>query len=104
MLAIDRLRYRTRKGEVATNILNVCDMNGDFVFVLVGCEGFAVNLRMFRDVIARPNVLKILKGNYVHILPCKYIFNFRIRPLKCSISQQGVTTYAMSATPTLRVS
>ena len=35
----DRPRYITRKGKVATNVLGVCDMKGDFVFILVGWEG-----------------------------------------------------------------
>ncbi|KAL0544083.1 hypothetical protein IC582_019194 [Cucumis melo] len=30
----DRPRYRTRKGEVGTNVLRVCDTKGDFVYVL----------------------------------------------------------------------
>ncbi|KAA0042272.1 retrotransposon protein [Cucumis melo var. makuwa] len=34
--ASDWARYRTCKGEVATNVLGVCDTKGDFVYVLVG--------------------------------------------------------------------
>ena len=50
---IDRPRYRTRKGEIATNVLTVCDHNGEFVFVLPEWEGFAANSRVLRDVVSR---------------------------------------------------
>lgn len=53
----DRPRYRTRKEEVATNILGVCDTKGNFMFVLVGWEGFVADSPILRDAIARPNDL-----------------------------------------------
>uniref|UniRef100_A0A9I9EH69 DUF8040 domain-containing protein n=2 Tax=Cucumis melo TaxID=3656 RepID=A0A9I9EH69_CUCME len=34
--ATDRPTFRTRKGEIATNVLGVCDTKGDFVYVLAG--------------------------------------------------------------------
>ncbi|KAL4028003.1 hypothetical protein IC575_011193 [Cucumis melo] len=37
----DRPTFRTRKGEIATNVLGVCDTKGDFVYVLAGWEGSA---------------------------------------------------------------
>ncbi|XP_038885881.1 protein ALP1-like [Benincasa hispida] len=57
-------RYRTRKGEIATNVFDVCDTNGNFVFVLSGWEGFTADSRVSRDVISRPNGLKVPKGYY----------------------------------------
>uniref|UniRef100_A0A9I9EDA4 Retrotransposon protein n=1 Tax=Cucumis melo TaxID=3656 RepID=A0A9I9EDA4_CUCME len=36
MSTADRPRYHTRKDEVATNVLDVCNTKGDFVFILVG--------------------------------------------------------------------
>ncbi|KAA0037372.1 retrotransposon protein [Cucumis melo var. makuwa] len=36
VVAADRPRYRTWKGKVATNFLDVCDTKGNFVFVLSG--------------------------------------------------------------------
>lgn len=33
--AIDRPRYRMRKGEIETNVLAFCNTNGEFVFVLL---------------------------------------------------------------------
>ena len=54
----DWARYRTSKGEVATNVLGVCGTKGDFVYVLVGCEGLAADSRIILDAILRPNGLK----------------------------------------------
>ncbi|KAA0057174.1 putative nuclease HARBI1 [Cucumis melo var. makuwa] len=65
--ASDRARYRTRKGEVATNVLGVCDTKGDFVYVLFGWEGSAVDSRILRDAISRPNGLKVPKGYYYQV-------------------------------------
>ncbi|KAL4028508.1 hypothetical protein IC575_011705 [Cucumis melo] len=62
--AIDRPRYKTRKGEVATNVLGACDTKGDFVFVLSGWEGSAADSRILRDAISRHNRLKVPKGYY----------------------------------------
>ncbi|KAA0054690.1 retrotransposon protein [Cucumis melo var. makuwa] len=62
--ASDRARYRTRKGEVATNVLGVCDTKGDFVYVLAGWEGSAADSRILRDALSRPNRLKVPKGYY----------------------------------------
>ncbi|XP_031742266.1 uncharacterized protein LOC116404142 [Cucumis sativus] len=64
MSQTDRHRYRTRKGEVATNVLGVCDTKGDFVFVLAGWEGSAADSRILRDAIARPNGLHVPHGYY----------------------------------------
>ncbi|TYK27175.1 retrotransposon protein [Cucumis melo var. makuwa] len=62
--ASDRARYRTRKGEVATDVLGVCDTKGDFVYVLAGWEGSAADSRILRDALSRPNGLKVPKGYY----------------------------------------
>ncbi|TYK00703.1 putative nuclease HARBI1 [Cucumis melo var. makuwa] len=50
-----RARYRTSNGEVATNVLGVCDTKGDFVYVLAGWEGSAADSHILRDAISRPN-------------------------------------------------
>ncbi|KAA0045638.1 retrotransposon protein [Cucumis melo var. makuwa] len=44
----DRPTFRTRKGEIATNVLGVCDTKGDFVYVLAGWEGSAADSRILR--------------------------------------------------------
>ncbi|KAA0043338.1 retrotransposon protein [Cucumis melo var. makuwa] len=60
----DRPTFRTRKGEIATNVLGVCDTKGDFVYVLAGWEGSAVDSRIVRDAISRENGLQVPKGYY----------------------------------------
>ncbi|KAA0036620.1 putative nuclease HARBI1 [Cucumis melo var. makuwa] len=55
----DRARYRKRKGEVATNVLGVCDTKRDFIYVLAGWKGPATDSRILRDAISRPNGLKV---------------------------------------------
>ncbi|TYK04885.1 putative nuclease HARBI1 [Cucumis melo var. makuwa] len=60
----DQARYRTCKGEIAINVLSVCDTKGGFVYVLVGWKGSAVDSRILCDAISRPNGLKVAKGYY----------------------------------------
>ncbi|KAG6482883.1 hypothetical protein ZIOFF_059522 [Zingiber officinale] len=57
--ANDKPRYRTRKGEIATNVLGVCTPNMQFSYVLPGWEGSAADGRVLRDAISRRNGLKI---------------------------------------------
>ncbi|CAA0827101.1 Unknown protein, partial [Striga hermonthica] len=56
---VDQPRYRNRKGELAVNILGVCDRNVNFIYVLCGWEGSAADCRVFRDAVSRPNGLRI---------------------------------------------
>ncbi|XP_059281113.1 uncharacterized protein LOC132034769 [Lycium ferocissimum] len=56
--SIDKPRYRTRKGDIATNVLSVCDRNLNFTCVLPGWEGSTADGRVLRDVVVRRN------GNY----------------------------------------
>ncbi|CAL5336749.1 unnamed protein product [Camellia sinensis] len=44
--AIDKPRYRTRKGEIATNVLGVCSQDMQFIYVLLGWEGSASDSRV----------------------------------------------------------
>ena len=46
----ERPRYRTRKDEVATNVLGVCATKGDFVFVLVSCGKDQLRTHTFFDM------------------------------------------------------
>ncbi|XP_058208117.1 protein ALP1-like [Rhododendron vialii] len=62
--AADRLRYRLRKGEIATNILGVCTRNQKFVYVLSGWEGSATDSRIFQNAIERPEGLIVPHGHY----------------------------------------
>ncbi|KAK9031630.1 hypothetical protein V6N11_058596 [Hibiscus sabdariffa] len=55
----DRPRYRTRKNEIATNVLGVCTPNMQFIYVLPGWEGSAADGRVLRDAISRRNGLNV---------------------------------------------
>ncbi|GJY74364.1 ALP1-like protein [Tanacetum coccineum] len=56
--------YRTRKGEICTNVLSVCTRDLQFIYVLAGWEGSEADSRVLRDAISRPNGLKVTYGNY----------------------------------------
>ncbi|XP_057779007.1 uncharacterized protein LOC130997608 [Salvia miltiorrhiza] len=60
----DKPRYRTRKGQISTNTLAVCDRNMKFVYVLPGWEGSTADSRILRDALVRVNGLRVPKGNY----------------------------------------
>ncbi|XP_042052829.1 uncharacterized protein LOC121798038 [Salvia splendens] len=58
----DAPRYRSRKGEIATNTLAVCDRFIRFVYILSGWEGSVADSRVLRDAVTQPNGLKVPKG------------------------------------------
>ncbi|CAL5351485.1 unnamed protein product [Camellia sinensis] len=70
--AIDKPRYRTRKGEIATNVLGVCSQDMQFIYVLPGWEGSASDSRVLRDAVSRPNGLKVPTGHY-YLVDAGYI-------------------------------
>ena len=59
----DRPKYKSRKNEIATNVLGVCTPEMQFVYVLPGWEGSAADDRVLRDAISRRNDLKIPQRN-----------------------------------------
>ncbi|KAL0361262.1 UNVERIFIED_CONTAM: hypothetical protein Sradi_3810700 [Sesamum radiatum] len=61
---LEKCRYRTRKGHVAVNVLGVCNMNMQFIYVLTGWEGSAADSRVLRDAITRPHGLRVPTGKY----------------------------------------
>ncbi|GMI85910.1 hypothetical protein like AT5G41980 [Hibiscus trionum] len=60
----DRPRYRTRKNEIATNVLGVYTPDMQFIYVLPGWEGSAADGRVLRDAISRRNGLNVPQGCY----------------------------------------
>ncbi|KAL8461712.1 hypothetical protein ACS0TY_032989 [Phlomoides rotata] len=66
--APDKGRYRISKGQIFTNVLDVCDRELCFVYVLPGWEGSACDAHVLRDFINRVNGLKVLVGNKFNIL------------------------------------
>ncbi|KAL1540574.1 hypothetical protein AAHA92_24909 [Salvia divinorum] len=61
---LDKPRYRTRKGQIATNTLAVCDPNMQFVYFLPRWEGSAGDSRVLRDAVSRHNGLRVSQGYY----------------------------------------
>ncbi|KAK4404438.1 hypothetical protein Sango_0812400 [Sesamum angolense] len=51
----DKPRYRTRKNEIATNVLGVCSQDMQFIYVLTGWKGSAADSTVLRDAISRRN-------------------------------------------------
>ncbi|KAG5590014.1 hypothetical protein H5410_040528 [Solanum commersonii] len=62
--AIYKPRYRIRKGDIATNVLEICDVNLNFIYVLPGWEGSVANGRVLRDAVVRKNGLKVPQGRW----------------------------------------
>ncbi|XP_012853246.1 PREDICTED: uncharacterized protein LOC105972811 isoform X1 [Erythranthe guttata] len=60
----EKPRYRNRKGNVSVNVLAVCDVNLNFVYLLTGWEGSAADSRILRDAVTRPNGLSVPIGHY----------------------------------------
>ncbi|XP_057775531.1 uncharacterized protein LOC130994506 [Salvia miltiorrhiza] len=80
----DKARYRTRKGQISTNVLGVCDRNLRFVYILSGWEGSAADSRILRDAINRPHGLKVPKGNTTTITT--YSLNLNLVHIYIAIS------------------
>ncbi|TYK22917.1 retrotransposon protein [Cucumis melo var. makuwa] len=47
----DHPTFRMRKGEIATNVLGVCDTKEDLVYVLTSCKGSREDLLILRDAL-----------------------------------------------------
>ncbi|PPD71366.1 hypothetical protein GOBAR_DD31754 [Gossypium barbadense] len=61
---VDKPRYRTRKGDIATNMLGVCTPEMQFVYVLPGWEGSVADGRVLLDAISRRHGLIVPHGCY----------------------------------------
>ncbi|WVZ98160.1 hypothetical protein U9M48_043629, partial [Paspalum notatum var. saurae] len=57
--ATDKPRYRSRKNEIATNVLGACAPDMQFTYVLAGWEGSTADARVLRDALQRPNGLNV---------------------------------------------
>ncbi|KAH1031983.1 hypothetical protein J1N35_044157 [Gossypium stocksii] len=56
---VDKPRYRTQKGDIATNMLGVCTPHMHFLYVLPSWEGFVADGWVLRDAISRRHGLKV---------------------------------------------
>ncbi|XP_039119008.1 uncharacterized protein LOC120255179 [Dioscorea cayenensis subsp. rotundata] len=61
---VDKPRYRTRKGEIATNVLGVCSQDLQFIYILPGWEGSIADSRVLRSALSRTNGVKVPQGFY----------------------------------------
>ncbi|KAL7206911.1 hypothetical protein ACSBR2_019587 [Camellia fascicularis] len=68
---VHQARYRTRKGEIATNVLGVFSQDMNFIYVLPGWEGSAADSRVLRDAINQLNGLRIPNG-YYYLVDARY--------------------------------
>lgn len=59
---VDKPKYRNCEGHIFVNVLVVCDMNMNFVYVLSGWEGSTADSRVLCDAITRSDGLKIPSG------------------------------------------
>ena len=53
----DRTKYRTRRWEIATNVLGVCSQDMQFICVQPDWEGSIADGRVLRDALRRKNGL-----------------------------------------------
>ncbi|XP_042056398.1 uncharacterized protein LOC121800982 [Salvia splendens] len=60
----DKPRYRSRKGQISTNVLGVCDRQMQFVYLLPGWEGSAGDSRVLKDAVSHADGLKVPQGCY----------------------------------------
>ncbi|KAK3187819.1 hypothetical protein Dsin_027380 [Dipteronia sinensis] len=61
---VSKRRFRTRKCEIATNVLGACSRDMLFTFVFPGWEGSASDSRVLQDALSRPTGLKVPTGCY----------------------------------------
>ncbi|KAK9275051.1 hypothetical protein L1049_022309 [Liquidambar formosana] len=59
VLENEKPRYRTKKGELATNVLAVCSKDMQFIYVLPGWKGSTTNSKVLRDAVNRRHGLKV---------------------------------------------
>ncbi|CAH9072188.1 unnamed protein product [Cuscuta epithymum] len=58
----DKPKYRTRKGDLATNVLGVCSQDLNFIYILPGWEGSAADARVLRSAVSRSNGFVVPQG------------------------------------------
>ncbi|KAG8382706.1 hypothetical protein BUALT_Bualt05G0105300 [Buddleja alternifolia] len=60
----DKGRYRNKKGDFSTNVLVVCDINMNYVYLLCGWEGSTADIRVLKDAITSQKGFRVPNGNY----------------------------------------
>ena len=49
MPEVDKARYQNHKREIVINLLGACSQDMQFIYVLIGWEGIAMDSRVLRD-------------------------------------------------------
>ncbi|MBA0880316.1 hypothetical protein Goshw_000488 [Gossypium schwendimanii] len=70
---VDKPRYRTRKVDIATNMLGVCTPDMHFVYVIPSWENSIADGRVLRDAISRRHGLTVPHAELVEGLPSNVI-------------------------------
>lgn len=61
----DSSSYRNRKGQLSQNVLDACNFDLEFMYVLNGCEGSAHDAKVLPDALTRSsNRLKVPESTY----------------------------------------
>ncbi|MFQ6670488.1 hypothetical protein Gotur_035391 [Gossypium turneri] len=74
---VDKPRYRTRKGDIATNMLTVCTPDMHCVYVIPGWKGSVTNGRVLRDAVSRRHGLKVPHGKGYQPSTLEEFFNMK---------------------------
>ncbi|XP_075478253.1 uncharacterized protein LOC142519197 [Primulina tabacum] len=61
---LEKGKYRTRKGTIVVNVLEVCNRDMNLIYALCGWEGLAADARVLRDALSRDDGLKVERGYY----------------------------------------
>ncbi|CAO2817624.1 unnamed protein product [Amaranthus hypochondriacus] len=61
---VDKPRYRTRKGDITTNVFAACSVDIEFTYVLPGREGSAADSRILKDALLRTHPIRIPHGTF----------------------------------------
>lgn len=77
----EKPRYRTKKGQLATNVLVVCDRQMQFVYLLPGCDGSTGDSRVLGDAVSHAGVLKVPQGS-IFLTTIFYIFSLSLQIYK----------------------
>ena len=60
----ERGRHKTRKGTIVMNVLKVCSLDMEFIYVLPSWEGSIHDGHVLRNTIFMLDSLQVPQGNY----------------------------------------
>ncbi|TYK29919.1 Retrovirus-related Pol polyprotein from transposon TNT 1-94 [Cucumis melo var. makuwa] len=99
--AADLPMFKTRKGEIMTNVLDVCDMKEDFVYVLVGSKGSAADYEFSEMPLPDKTDFKCQRVFTIFIFFGRFEVTYGM-PIKDSFSIHDIIICAMRVIQMLR--